>query len=198
MTLVAVKLSNWGLRMNLFKCGAAIAALFVSAGASGASVTWTLQDVVFDSGATATGSFDFDADNFINPYSGFDITITGWEPDGIFGPQDVDPFVYTTGNASASGYSVVSFVDQNGGGLVCPAAACTRRLTLWFDSPLTNEGGTVSLTFLDRSAEAMTALGYAVNHSITSGTVTTVPVPGAVWLFGSALGLLGWIRRKTA
>ena len=25
-----------------------------------------------------------------------------------------------------------------------------------------------------------------------------VPVPGAVWLFGSALGLLGWARRKAA
>jgi hypothetical protein len=27
--------------------------------------------------------------------------------------------------------------------------------------------------------------------------VTTVPVPAAVWLFGSALGLLGWARRRT-
>lgn len=25
-----------------------------------------------------------------------------------------------------------------------------------------------------------------------------VPVPPAVWLFGSALGLLGWMKRKTA
>jgi hypothetical protein len=28
--------------------------------------------------------------------------------------------------------------------------------------------------------------------------VTNVPVPGAVWLFGSALALLGWMRRKAA
>ncbi len=28
--------------------------------------------------------------------------------------------------------------------------------------------------------------------------ITVVPVPAAVWLFGSALGVLGWMRRKTA
>ena len=30
----------------------------------------------------------------------------------------------------------------------------------------------------------------------TAWSVAAVPVPAAVWLFGSALGLLGWMRRK--
>jgi len=32
---------------------------------------------------------------------------------------------------------------------------------------------------------------------VRAGDVSAVPVPAAVWLFGSALGLLGWMRRKT-
>jgi len=28
------------------------------------------------------------------------------------------------------------------------------------------------------------------------GAIPTIPVPAAVWLFGSALGLLGWVRRR--
>jgi len=31
---------------------------------------------------------------------------------------------------------------------------------------------------------------------LTQATVNPVPVPGAVWLFGSAIGLLGWMRRS--
>jgi hypothetical protein len=35
--------------------------------------------------------------------------------------------------------------------------------------------------------------------AVTDGDMlATVPVPGAVWLFGSALGLMGWMRRKAA
>lgn len=34
--------------------------------------------------------------------------------------------------------------------------------------------------------------------AVRDGDVGPVPIPAAVWLFGSALGLLGWIRRKKA
>lgn len=33
---------------------------------------------------------------------------------------------------------------------------------------------------------------------ITEDTAPPIPVPSAVWLFSSAIGLLGWMRRKTA
>ncbi len=43
---------------------------------------------------------------------------------------------------------------------------------------------------------------YAEVHNVpgTPGvwTMTAVPIPAAVWLFGSGLGLLGWMKRKRA
>jgi hypothetical protein len=34
------------------------------------------------------------------------------------------------------------------------------------------------------------------SDTVTLNVVSAVPVPAAAWLFGSALGLLGWMRRK--
>jgi hypothetical protein len=52
------------------------------------------------------------------------------------------------------------------------------------------------------SESVYVALSKAFNGEFGSNFVamglatTTVPVPAAVWMFGSALGLLGWIRRR--
>jgi hypothetical protein len=40
-------------------------------------------------------------------------------------------------------------------------------------------------------------IGQTANNSLVFANLSTVvPVPAAIWLMGSALGLLGWIRRK--
>ena len=45
-------------------------------------------------------------------------------------------------------------------------------------------------------------LNYQVDFDgstdVLTATVAAVPIPAAVWLFGSGLGLLGWIRRRKA
>ncbi len=38
--------------------------------------------------------------------------------------------------------------------------------------------------------------GAAYNNVIDNVVANVVPIPAAVWLFGSGLGLLGWLRRR--
>ena len=57
-----------------------------------------------------------------------------------------------------------------------------------------------SLAF-DLAPDTNLSIGFDPESAFNAGTFfsitpVVVPVPGAVWLFGSALGLLGWTRRK--
>ena len=52
-------------------------------------------------------------------------------------------------------------------------------------------GGTLTITRSEEFAIAGTLSGYIYEFAV-------VPVPAAVWLFGSALGLLGFARRRMA
>ena len=38
--------------------------------------------------------------------------------------------------------------------------------------------------------------GPTIYGEVTSASVSVIPIPAAVWLFASGLGLLGWFRRK--
>ncbi len=58
---------------------------------------------------------------------------------------------------------------------------------------LINAGGASSLSFRVETANNSNYFG-----DLTLGAATPVPVPAAVWLFGSALGLLGWMRRRVS
>ena len=62
-----------------------------------------------------------------------------------------------------------------------------------FAGPDVSGGITLQLASICGPVQGCTADVYFDNISIT-----TVPVPGAVWLFGSALGLLGVAKRRKA
>lgn len=190
-----VRLADW-LRpiLFLFFC---VAATNVSA----AVVTWTFQNAFWDDGGTITGSFDYDADTDI--YSNINITTTdGGGTATVFGAS------YTGTSHSGSGNTtLVIYSDSSTHPL---DAIGEERLDLAFFGPapdydpLTNAGGTYTVDTI--SAETLCiagtcGFGEKDDRYISSGTIfgvaAVVPVPAAAWLFASALGLIGWTRRKT-
>ena len=152
-------------------------AVFLFAGMANAiPVTWTLNNVLFDDGGTAYGSFTYDAD--INLYSNIDVTTTaGSTASG--GHYDVCHFFYCV----ASGSETLAVF-----GLSTDDYA-------WFGitlaGPLSNSGGNVQI----QTGPCQTSCEYP-GRDVISGSVSAVPVPAAVWLFGSALAGLGWMRHK--
>jgi len=81
--------------------------------------------------------------------------------------------------------------------------------TLTFDSSGIPNGGAISLdsfsvTFgiplgdvtLDQGNGTFSLAGGSLGEAFGTGSFQAIPVPAAAWLFGSALGLLGWMRRR--
>ncbi len=149
-------------------------------------VQWTLTDVTFDDGQTLEGGFTYDAsaDTYSDVYMyASDLFLVGYSD------SPLPPFVIFNwlGSSTATNLSAESWHDGLG----------KFRLNLEFASALTNAGGAVN--FLPTSGE----LNYGCcpespfyERFIVSGTVSAVPIPAAVWLFGSALAGLGWMRRR--
>jgi len=61
---------------------------------------------------------------------------------------------------------------------------------------VTNGVGDLSVLGATSALEFLSDSGTTDNYYIDMANINVVPVPAAVWLFGSALGLLGWMRRR--
>ena len=95
-------------------------------------VLWTLQDVTFDDGGAASGSFVFDAET--STFSLIDITTTG-------GSTLVDGATYAQQHPFYLGSGPLFLVMVE----TVPVSLGTRALQLPFLSPLSDLGGTVVL-----------------------------------------------------
>ena len=172
----------------------ALLALLAATTVTAAPVRWTLQDVTFEDGGTAVGSFVFDADLEVFSDIAFNTTL------GIF---DVSGQSYSAVHPTLS-------AAANGGWFVIdgrPDLSFTQALLMAFQEDLTNAGGTValhtqaSLVFPNFTAELYCDFpdcrGRIARHFATGSVVgAVVPVPAAVWMLGSAPALLGVVRRR--
>jgi hypothetical protein len=68
------------------------------------------------------------------------------------------------------------------------------------DPDFSSSGEAITFGFFSALAGANGGQGFTMTNAYDNWRVevTTVPIPATVWLFVSALGLLGWIRRKVA
>ena len=177
-----------------------VLALVVFSPAHASPVQWTLQDVTFNDGGTASGSFFYDADT--NIYSAINVTTTAGS---VLAGQSFASLL-SGGAETAFALNMAPFPSATLIGLPV--------LLLRFGTALTNAGGTSNLVLgtytpffpAQGSYEAVCVINDVCGAPIplsnirllTAGSVTAVPIPAAVWLFGSGLILLGRFRHKQA
>ena len=91
-------------------------------------------------------------------------------------------------------------LDNNAGGLTV-AQDSQNNLFGWLatdDPPFVDAPGIAfDPNAVGNYQFAMTVTRSGFSVDTVAMEVNVVPIPAAVWLFGSALGLLGWMRRKT-
>jgi hypothetical protein len=161
-----------------------LSAILLVPAAKADPITWTLNNVTFNDGGTAVGSFTWDAD------------IPG--PTGTFD-------IMTTAGSDTSGYSYIGDGGEGYGPVQVEFDIYTSdsdtELYLGFDEPLTDAGGTVGLDFV---AESLTVgdnqvffrdgpLGDAYLSAPSSQSSAT-PEPGTLCLV--VAGIVGLWRRR--
>jgi hypothetical protein len=171
------------------------------------SLTWTLQNVTFSDGSTATGTFEYDATTDV--YSNWNITVSESNtianlPTFTYNPTsstigEVDPTSGSFIPASSASFlqlssNQLSNFDANG--------SRKRQLRLPFFTSLTDAGGTIALDnsnlpndrkplFTNKGIECWNCFPFRVitGGQVTALGVTQIPEPHlGKW---SLVGLLG-------
>jgi hypothetical protein len=97
---------------------------------------------------------------------------------------------YCTGFCAGNDVTI-SVLDEN--------MVSLESYDLMLDAPIAGIGAYrgIARTNADIAAFVISSSGtFFALDDLTFGRVAVIPIPAAIWLFVSALGLLGWIRRK--
>jgi len=161
--------------------------LFVSSAASSATIEWSV-DATFDDGSTLVGSFLYDEDTNEAFWAG--VTIEGGDTPGLY-YGEFDFF----GFESQPGYQVLHLEALEHGR---PGVPQGQLLDMRWD--LTTLTGQTHAVLTELTHTQLNGDNPPLTiRSLSSGSISAiseVPIPAALWLFGSALAGLGWVRRK--
>jgi hypothetical protein len=172
--------------LSAFVVTAAAALFLASSSANAVPVTWTLEDVVFSDGGTATGSYVYNAST--NTLSNIHIVTSANAPFG------------TTYGVPTPGATLSTLFDTLPSSSNLADLTGSPRLIFELLAAMTDAGGTISLdtsyAFEAICAVAVCGGAPAADRMITSGEVTTTPLPAALPLFAAGLGALGLLRGR--
>jgi hypothetical protein len=168
---------------NLLAATAATASLLLSNVASAIPVEWTVDGVKTQFGGSLTGSFTYDAD--LNLYSNVNITYAN---SGYSHGQQLEGTATTADPSSGLTRFITGTYDTT-------ATGGSASMSLVFNSPYPTPREGAAHYMSTNAGSVVSRHGYY--DTIISGRVigSIVPIPAAVWLFGSGLALLGWFRR---
>ena len=134
-------------------------------------VTWRLENVTFNTGATASGTFDYDASQ--NTYSNFNITVSNSPGNGT----NTYGFPNPRSSGSANFMNAVAELK--------PDLTGVKEIAFLFAAPLTDAGGTVDIQIVSLSHQGNCRDANCRGPAgpidfVQTGRVTTVQSPPTI------------------